>query len=214
MWIRSTVLILFLFIGGWALPPPASAGQAILSWDPPATNADGSPLTDLSGYRIYYGTSPGVYGTAIDVGNVITSTVPNLADGSLYYFVVTAYDLSENESQFSNEVNKIILGITTVSLSDGRVSLAYSQTVAASGGKSPLSWSITSGSLPAGISLNGSSGTISGTPTTAATYNFTVQLTDANGATATKALSITIYTALFLTTTSLNNGTAGAAYSQ
>ncbi|MBI5406699.1 MAG: putative Ig domain-containing protein [Nitrospirae bacterium] len=214
MWIRSTVLILFLFIGGWALTPLASAGQAILSWDPPATNADGSPLTDLSGYRIYYGTSPGVYGITIDVGNVITAIVPNLAGGSLYYFVVTAYDLLGNESQFSNEVNKIILGITTASLSDGTVSLAYSQTLAASGGKSPLSWSITSGSLPVGLSLNGSNGTISGTPTIAATNNFTVQVTDANGATATKALSITIYTALSLTTTSLNNGTARAAYSQ
>src|SRR3989304_713091 len=111
MWIRSTVLILFLFIGGWALIPPASAGQAVLSWEAPATNADGSPLTDLSGYRIYYGTSSGVYGTAIDVGNVITSTVTNLTDGSLYYFAVTAYDLSRNESDFSNEVSKSILGI-------------------------------------------------------------------------------------------------------
>ena len=111
MWIRSTVLILFLFIGGWALIPPASAGQAILSWDPPATNADGSPLTDLNGYRIYYGTSSGVYETVIDVGSVITSTVTNLTDGSLYYFAVTAYDLSGNESDFSNEVKKIILGI-------------------------------------------------------------------------------------------------------
>ena len=213
MWIRSSVLILFLFIGGWALTPPASAGQAILSWDPPITNADGSPLTDLSGYRIYYGTSPGVYGTVIDVGNLITSTVTNLAGGSLYYFVVTAYDLSGNESQFSYEVNKIILGITTASLSDGTVSLAYSQTLAASGGKSPLSWSITSGSLPIGLSLNGSNGTISGTPTTAATYNFTVQVTDANGTAATKTLSITVNQGVSVTTASLPETTAGAVYS-
>ena len=110
MWIRSTVLILFLFIGGWALIPPASAGQAILSWDPPATNADGSPLTDLNGYRIYYGTSSGAYVTTLDVGNVITSTITNLTDGVIYYFAVTAYDLSGNESDFSNEISKSILG--------------------------------------------------------------------------------------------------------
>ena len=213
MWIRSTVLILFLFIGGWALTPPASAGQAILSWDPPATNADGSPLTDLSGYRIYYGTSPGVYGTAIDVGNVITSTVTNLADGSLYYFVVTAYDLSENESQFSSEVNKIILGITTASLSDGRVSLAYSQTVTAAGGRIPYSWSVTTGSLPPGVVLNTSTGVISGTPTAQGTFNFTVQVQDANGAAATKTLSITVNQGVSVTTASLPETTAGAVYS-
>ena len=111
MWIKSTVLILFLFSGGWALIPPASAGQAILSWDPPTTNADGSPLTDLDGYRIYYGTSSGAYVTTLDVGNVITSTITNLTDGTIYYFAVTAYDLSGNESDFSNEVSKNILGI-------------------------------------------------------------------------------------------------------
>lgn len=111
MWIKSRVIVLFLFMGGWALTPPASAGQAVLSWDPPTTNADGSPLTDLSGYRIYYGTSSGVYGTATDVGNVITSIITNLTDGAIYYFAVTAYDLSGNESNFSNEVNKTILSI-------------------------------------------------------------------------------------------------------
>lgn len=110
MWIRSTVLFLFLFTGGWALTLPASAGQVILSWDPPTTNADGSPLTDLDGYRVYYGTSSGVYDTTLDVGSVITSTVSNLTDGVIYYFAVTAYDLSGNESDFSNEVSKSILG--------------------------------------------------------------------------------------------------------
>ena len=110
MWLRSTVLLFLLIIGGEALILPASAGQAILSWDPPATNADGSPLMDLGGYRIYYGTSSGFYETALDVGDVITSTVTNLTEGSVYYFVVTAYDLSGNESDFSNEVKLRLLG--------------------------------------------------------------------------------------------------------
>lgn len=213
MWIRSTVLILFLFIGGWALTPPATAGQAILSWDPPSTNADGSPLTDLSGYRIYYGTSPGVYGTMRDVGNVMSSTVTNLADGSPYYFVVTAYDLSGNESGFSNEVNKIILGITTASLSDGTVGASYSQTVTAAGSKISYSWSVTTGSLPPGVVLNASTGAISGTPTTPGTFNFTVQIQDVNGAAATKTLTITINQGVSVTTASLPETTAGAVYS-
>ncbi|MBI5406211.1 MAG: putative Ig domain-containing protein, partial [Nitrospirae bacterium] len=106
------------------------------------------------------------------------------------------------------------LSITTAALSDGTVSFAYSQTLTAGGGKPPLSWTVTLGTLPLGLTLNGSTGVISGTPTTAGTNNFTVQVTDANSATTTRALSITIYSAISLVTTSLNNGTVGAVYSQ
>ncbi|MCC7203175.1 MAG: putative Ig domain-containing protein, partial [Nitrospirae bacterium] len=106
------------------------------------------------------------------------------------------------------------LSVTTTSLSDGTVNLAYNQTLAASGGKTPLNWSVITGTLPAGLNLNSSTGVISGTPSLAGTSNFTVQVTDANSATATRALSIMIYTALSLTTTSVNNATVSAAYSQ
>jgi hypothetical protein len=84
------------------------AGEASLSWDPPTTNTDGSPLTDLNGYIVYYGTESGNYSQSIDVGNVTTYTVINLTPGTTYYFAVTAYDTSGNESAYSNEVNKVI----------------------------------------------------------------------------------------------------------
>ena len=86
--------------------------------------------------------------------------------------------------------------ITTASLPSGTVNVSYSTTLAASGGVTPYSWSITVGSLPAGLTLTSSTGVISGTPTTAGTSNFTVQVTDANSQTASKALSITINPAL------------------
>ncbi len=80
-----------------------------LSWDAPTTNADGTALTDLAGYKIYVGKSPGIYdkATAIDVGNVLTKTLTNFCEG-IYYFVATAYDTSGNESVYSNEVSKTI----------------------------------------------------------------------------------------------------------
>jgi fibronectin type 3 domain-containing protein len=86
-----------------------SAGDATtLSWDPPTTNADGTPLTDLAGYRIYYGTSSGSYPHNIDVGDTTTYMVDDLTEGLTYYFAVTAYDTSMNESDYSNEVSKTI----------------------------------------------------------------------------------------------------------
>ncbi len=87
------------------------AGEATLFWDPPTTNTDGSTLTDLGGYIVYYGTSSGQYDNMIDAGNVITWNVANLPEGRNYYFAVTAYDIAGNESDFSNEVTKVIRGI-------------------------------------------------------------------------------------------------------
>jgi hypothetical protein len=84
------------------------AGSATLSWDPPTTNEDGTPLTDLAGYKIYYGTSSGNYSQSVDVGKVTTYTAGNLTEGVTYYFAATAYDISTNESKYSNEVSKTI----------------------------------------------------------------------------------------------------------
>jgi len=77
-------------------------------------------------------------------------------------------------------------------LPSGTVGTTYSQTLAATGGTPPYTWSISGGSLPAGLSLNTSTGQISGTPTTAGTSNFTVRVTDSASGSDTQDLSITI----------------------
>jgi hypothetical protein len=106
--------------------------------------------------------------------------------------------------------------ITTTSVPNGQIGVAYSQTVQATGGTTPYSWSIVGGSLPAGLSLGSSSGTISGTPTTAGTSNFTVRVTDSQGTPDTddQALSIAIPVDLSVTTSSLPGGQVSVAYSQ
>lgn len=86
----------------------ASAGDATLSWDAPTTNTDGTPLTDLAGYKIYCSKTSGGYTLpCIDVKNVTTYKVINLTEG-IWFFVATAYDTSGNESVYSNEVSKTI----------------------------------------------------------------------------------------------------------
>ncbi|GAC1626625.1 MAG: hypothetical protein NVS9B13_23060 [Candidatus Acidiferrum sp.] len=119
--------------------------------------------------------------------------------------------------QLSIRVNTV-LTITTNTLSGGTVNTPYSATLQSSGGATPISWSVTSGSLPNGLSLNSGTGVISGTPTTAATSNFTVQAMDSTSPTpqtVTQPLSITITVApLVITTTSLQNGVVTSSYNQ
>ena len=79
------------------------------------------------------------------------------------------------------------VAITTTSLPNGTVGAAYSSVVKASSGCTPYKWAIASGTLPAGVTANASSTTTSlnltGTPTNAATYSFTVKVTACGGGT-------------------------------
>jgi hypothetical protein len=83
------------------------------------------------------------------------------------------------------------LTITTSSLPSGTVLTAYSGTLTAEGGVLPYTWSISGGSLPDGLTINSSTGEISGTPTTAGTFSFTAQVTAASSSIAVRNLSIT-----------------------
>ena len=85
-----------------------NGGSATLSWDAPQTYVDGRPLGDaLGGFKVYYGTSSRNYAHVVDAGKVTTYNVTGLPPAT-YYFAVTAYDRSGNESDYSNEVSKEI----------------------------------------------------------------------------------------------------------
>lgn len=84
------------------------------------------------------------------------------------------------------------LVITTGStLADGALATAYSTTLSATGGTSPYTWARTAGALPTGLTLS-SAGVISGTPTAAGTYSFTLTVTDSGAAATSKAFSLTV----------------------
>lgn len=84
-------------------------GVATLSWTPPTTNADGTPLTDLAGFKVYYGTSSQNYTAVVD-NKMSTSFFfeSPFSPGTVVYFSVTAYGVSGGESDFSNEVSKVL----------------------------------------------------------------------------------------------------------
>jgi hypothetical protein len=83
------------------------------------------------------------------------------------------------------------LAVTTATLPGGVAGQSYSQSLAATGGVPPYTWSVTAGTLPAGLSLSGG-GVISGTPPAAGTSSFTVRVTDGASSTATRLLGITV----------------------
>ena len=99
----SVFLLMFLLIvigcGGGAYTGSGGSGGTIkLTWD---SNAD----PDLAGYKIYYGTTTGSYDHSIDVGNVTTYYLTGLTKGQTYFIVVTAYNTSNQESDYSNEIS-------------------------------------------------------------------------------------------------------------
>ena len=112
-------------------------------------------------------------------------------------------------------INSGVLQVTTPWLLGGMTTVAYSQTMTASGGQPPYIWTNIMGALPPGLSL-AANGVIAGTPAFAGTANFTVKVTDTAKSTATQALSlnISVFAPLQITMTLLPNGTSGVAYSQ
>jgi len=123
------------------------------------------------------------------------------------------YTLSVSTSNSGSSVS-----ITTNSMPAATVGTAYSKTLSATGGTSPYTWGIASGSLPPGLSLNSSTGTVSGTPSQQGSANFTVKVSDSAQQTAQAALSITVSTgtnntALIITTMSLPPAQVSVAYS-
>ena len=119
----------------------------------------------------------------------ITGTLVGYVSGSSRNTI----DLKQGVPTYPAAASELI--ISTKFLSDGKVGQAYSDFLTAAGGTKPYSWSITSGSLPAGLSLNSSTGQISGTPTAAGTSSFTVRVIDATNASRTQDCWITIFAA-------------------
>jgi len=95
--------------GATSISSSASIGAATLSWVPPSENTDGSALTDLAGYRIYYGTGPNSLTEVVDVPTVgISDFVIDHLTAGTYYFSIRAYTAAGIESALSNVVSDTI----------------------------------------------------------------------------------------------------------
>jgi len=83
---------------------PLEAATVSLAWDAPSVNTDGTPVANLAGYRIYFGTASHTYSNLITAGLTTTATLSNLQEGATYFFAVVAFNDAGVESSFSEEL--------------------------------------------------------------------------------------------------------------
>lgn len=186
--------VMLTFIASCAAgPPPAVTSISPIS----GTTAGGTSVT-ISGTAFTGATGVTIGGntpTGITVVSAteITATTPAHAAGATNVVVTTP----NGTGTLTNGYLYVAIAFAPPAgaLPSGTVGASYSQTIAASGGTAPYTYSVTPGSLPAGLSLNASTGVISGIPTAAGSYTPSITVTDANSATASASYTLAIATA-------------------
>jgi hypothetical protein len=162
-------------------------------------------------YSVTSGALPG--GLTLTRAGLLSGT-PR-ADGS-FSFTVQAKDRKGNSGTqaYTLVINAPTITLSPASLTAGTVGRNYNQTLTASGGTRPYTYSVTSGALPAGTSL-APGGELHGAPTAVGSFGFTIQARDAKGFTGSQAYTLVINApTIALSPTSLSAGTVGRSYRQ
>jgi hypothetical protein len=147
-------------------------------------------------------------------GNGTLSGTPGSAGTFDFTVQVTDTNLASTTKLFHLQIAGSLSITNSPTLPGGAVGVAYSQTLTASGGTQPYTWSITAGSLPGGLQLNAVTGAITGTPTATGSFNFTVQVADSASVKASQAFSLQISAVTITNSPTLPSGAVGVAYSQ
>ena len=136
----------------------------------------------------------------------IISGAPTLA--GTFTFTVTATDINNcpGSRQYTIVIPAVcpLITVNPASLPNPVLGVPYSQAILASGGAAPYSFAITAGALPNGLSLNASSGVISGTPSASGAFSFTISATDANNCPGSRAYSLQLAAPLVVSVPTLS----------
>lgn len=146
---------------------------------------------------------------AVDDSLTASADLTGLNAATQYYVRVSATNgngtATSSIGSFTTAPTPLTLSTTTGALPPATVGSAYSKTLTAGGGTAPYTWTVASGTLPAGLTLNASSGVISGSPTVDGSTSFVVRVTDATSATATRTFSIATGASPTATTTAVTS---------
>jgi hypothetical protein len=156
-------------------------------------------------YR-WSGTAPA--GLSIDTSGRVSGTPTSAGDFTLSATVTDSLG-TQATKDFSLRIAPPLAILTTSPLASATVGVRYTTALMATGGRPPYGWS---GSPPAGLSLT-AAGEIAGTPSTAGTFRFAAEVTDATNTKVSRAFTIEVVEGLVIQPTSLPKGTAGLAYS-
>lgn len=187
-------------VGG--IPAEGEVGEAF------SGSAAGSGGFTPYTYSISAGALPAGLSLSSSTG-AITGTPTAVYDSSFTVRVADADGAAASAARAVQIYAALSINVSGVPAS-ATVGAAYSGAVTAAGGKTPRTFAISSGSLPAGLSLNASTGAITGTPTTVQSSTFTVRVTDALGHTASASRTIAVASPVFLQDSSVNATNIGA----
>jgi len=184
------------FISGWGsnIPPVLTVSTTSLPGGTRGTAYSQSVQASGGTTPYNWSISAGLLPTGLSISSTGAISGTPSATGTFNFTLQVADSAAGTDTQELSItiVSPPALNITTLALPEASVGTAYTQTLLATGGISPYTWSISAGSLAAGLSLNASTGAITGTPTVAGTASFTAQVTDSLSTTDTQALSITV----------------------
>lgn len=173
-----------LFGAGAATPVPGATGTRTITF-----NANGGTGT-MQPQTFNHGVAQNLR------ANTFTRTGYSFAGwrssptGAVQYTNEQSVSITSNRTLYAVWTTAVAPTITTATLPNARVGQAYNQTLAATGA-TPITWSVTNGNLPQGLSLNTNTGAITGTPTTTGTFTFTVRAQNSLG-NVTRQLSIVV----------------------
>lgn len=187
------------------VPAATLPGATIDSFYTQALPRTGAPAPQL---KIASGSLPA--GLSMDRSGVITGTPLTPGTAS---FTVTASNAAGSASRaFSIVTRDVAPAINSMSLPNPTAGKAYSEQVVATGNR--ITWSVSAGALPTGLSLNASTGVIAGTPSTDGSSTFTLQASNSGG-TVTRAFTLVVQTAApTMSNTTMAEARYGASYSQ
>jgi subtilisin family serine protease len=181
--------------GGGVYPDVVAPGVAVRTTD--------ISLAGTAQYATVDGTSfaaPHVAGVVALLAGALPQLAPAAIEGALRVSArdlgaagpddLSGYGLVDATAAYAALTGPVPVTILTASLPAARMDVAYRQALEAFGGAGPYAWSVIAGALPPGLSLDPSTGAIAGTATAAGTFDFTVQVADAPGATASRPLSL------------------------
>ncbi|MBI1763989.1 MAG: putative Ig domain-containing protein [Acidobacteria bacterium] len=188
-------------------PPTLPGGLAGTPYNQPLTQTGGAaPVT----WSISAGALPA--GVTLSATGVLAGTPTGFGS-----FTFTVKVTDANGCMGTRQYIVIVCGnivINPATLPSGQVGAAYNQPLTQTSGAGTVTWSVSAGALPNGLTLNAATGVLAGTPTTGGSFTFTVKVTDANGCMGTRQYTVIVCGNIVISPATLLLGRVGTAYNQ